>query len=372
MTEDLPRVLCVDDEPKLLAALERNLYDEFDITTAGSGAEALAAIQSEEPFAVILSDMRMPNMDGATFLSKARALAPDSVRILLTGQADAESAMKAINEGAIFRFMTKPCSKQVLSEALNAGVDQHRLLKTERDLLETTLTGAVNTLSEVLSMVAPLAFQRANFAQSCVRHALANLKWTNGWMYEVAAALSQIGCVSIPAEVIENDVAQRPLSPKEQALLDGHPDVAYRLVTAIPRMELVAQIIRHQAHAPPADAPQEVVQGADLLRAALELQRRMSRSPGAKPQDILQAQKPPIPAYLSQALADFRVDLSEHRSVKVRDLMPGWVTEEDIRCQNGVMVLAAGTELSETAISTMQRLAANQAIKEPIRVRCKN
>jgi len=369
--EALPRVLCVDDEPKLLSALERNLYADFEMTTATSGAEAIELLKTEEPFAVILSDMRMPEMDGAAFLAQARQIAPDSARMLLTGQTDMESAVKAINEGAIYRFMTKPCPKSALTEALNAGVEQNRLVKAERELLEQTLTGVVSTLSEVLALAAPIAYQRANFVQGCVRHALAQLSWVDGWKYEVAAALSQIGCVSIPAEVLQKDAAQRTLSEQEQALLDGHPEVAYRLVKTIPRLETVAKMIFYQTQTPPEEVSQEVMQGAQLLRASLAMQRQMGRSQADNPQTILKALDPPIPLYLIQALEDFRGNLSEHRSVKVNDMCPGWVTEEAILSKKGLMILPAGVELSETAISTLRRQAANQGVQEPIRVLCK-
>lgn len=370
MSEALPRVLCVDDERNLLTAFERNLYKDFDITTATSGAAGIEALDTNGPFEVIVSDMRMPNMDGATFFARVRESAPDTVRILLTGQADTASAIKAINEGAIFRFLTKPCSRETLVRALNDGIAQYRLQGVERQLLESTLTAAVKTLSDVLSLVAPLAFQRANFAQSCVRHALSKLQWPNGWMYDVAAALSQIGCVGIPAEVLQNDTAQRELAPDERALIDDQPNVARRLIEVIPRLGPVAEMVQYQAREPPTTASAEVVRGAQLLRAALELQRQMTRTASARPLDLLRVIRPPLPEYLIQALADFRVHLTDNRNVKVRELMPGWVADEDIVCQNGIMVLAAGSEITETAIAAMRRLAGNHAIREPIRVRC--
>jgi DNA-binding NtrC family response regulator len=159
----------------VLAAMERNLFGEFDVMVALSGEAGLAAIARGERFAVIMSDMRMPGMDGATFLSKVRVICPDSVRLLLTGQADLESSIAAINKGAIFRYLCKPCPKEELVPALNDAVNQHRLICAEKELLATTLTASVKTLTEVLAMVAPWAFQRSAFAQSCVLHALPKL-----------------------------------------------------------------------------------------------------------------------------------------------------------------------------------------------------
>ena len=372
MSDDsLPRVLCVDDEPNILAGLERSLFGRFEVVTANGGDAGLDAIQLGEPFDVVVSDMRMPQMDGATFLAKAREVSPDTIRILLTGQADAESAIAAVNKGAIFRYLCKPCPKEQLIATLDEAVNQRRLVRAEKDLLQNTLTAAVKTLTDVLAMVAPWAFQRAAFAQSCVRHALIKLDWPDQWIYTLAASLSQIGCVGIPADVVQADAAQRGMTPDERKLIDEHPEVGCRLIESIPRMELVAQIVRYQASNPPPDAPIEIIRGAPLLRAALALERHFTRDKIMdKPYQILRELRPALPEYIAKALGDFRADISNNRAVRVRDLMPGWLVDEDVKCTNGLMVLSKGHELSATAIAALRRLLAAHAIHEPIRVRC--
>ncbi|QGU86670.1 HD domain-containing phosphohydrolase [Erwinia sorbitola] len=366
----LPRVLCVDDEPNVLAAMERNLFGEFDVVTALSGDAGLRTISWSEPFAVIMSDMRMPGMDGATFLAKAREVSPDSVRVLLTGQADVESSIAAINKGAIFRYLCKPCAREDLSSALNDAVNQYRLVRAEKELLATTLTASVKTMTEVLAMVAPWAFQRAAFAQSCVQHALPKLDWADGWIYTIAASLSQIGCVGIPADIMKADAAQRTLTDDEKKLLQEHPDVASRLVAGIPRLERVAEIIRHQAKEAPTSAPVEVIRGSQLLRAALELERHLARGESLeRPWEVMRAARPPIPEYIIKSLSDFRANIAGVRSARIRELVPGWVVDEDILTTNGLMVLTKGHELTDTAISALQRLLAANAVREPIRVR---
>ena len=369
MTEtDLPRVLCVDDEPNVLAAMERNLFGEFEVMVADSGETGLAILSRGERFAVIMSDMRMPGMDGATFLAKAREIAPDSVRLLLTGQADLASSIAAINKGAIFRYLCKPCPKDELVASLNDAVNQYRLVRAEKELLATTLSASVKTMTEVLAMVAPWAFKRSAFAHSCVRHGLLKLVWPDEWLYTIAASLSQIGCISVPADIVQADAAQRTLTEDERKLLSGHPEVAGRLVANIPRLELVADIIRYQAGDAPPDAPFEVIRGAHLLHAALELERHQSRGRNDNPWVILRAARPAIPEYIIKALADFRTNVAGARAARIRDLMPGWVVDEDIRTTNGLMVLTKGHELTDTAISALQRLLDANAVKEPIRV----
>mgnify|MGYP006312803811 CR=1 FL=1 len=124
----LPRVLCVDDEEKLLKAIVRTLHRRCEIHTATGGEEGLRLLEEEGPFEVVCSDMRMPGMNGAEFLREVRKRAPGSVRLLLTGFADLDPVVPAVNEGYIYRFIGKPCTGQVLWEAIEDAVRQHRLI----------------------------------------------------------------------------------------------------------------------------------------------------------------------------------------------------------------------------------------------------
>jgi len=155
-----PRILCVDDDKDVLDGFKQNLRRHFNLHIAPDGESALDKL-SEHSYEVILSDMRMPGMDGATFLQKSRSLAPNSVRILLTGQCDLESAISAVNDGQIYQFLTKPCDSKKLQSILDSAVKQHRLLSAEKELLQKTLKGSIKVLTEALSMVSPLAFGSA-------------------------------------------------------------------------------------------------------------------------------------------------------------------------------------------------------------------
>ena len=133
------KVLFVDDDANILNAYTRQLRKQFRIETAQGGEQGLAAVTDQGPYAVIISDLRMPGMDGIQFLSRVREIAPDSVRMMLTGHADLEVTTEAVNEGNIFRFLTKPCNSEVLAKAIAAGIEQYRLVIAERELLEKTL-----------------------------------------------------------------------------------------------------------------------------------------------------------------------------------------------------------------------------------------
>ncbi len=123
------RILLVDDEKKVTLAYRRHLYDQYQVFIAESGDEGLSIFQKEGPFAVAVSDYRMPGMDGIEFLSSIRQLAPETARIILTGYADLDCAIDAVNRGHVFRFLTKPCSVEVLNRAIKEGIMEYRSLQ---------------------------------------------------------------------------------------------------------------------------------------------------------------------------------------------------------------------------------------------------
>ncbi|MGE0786314.1 MAG: HD domain-containing phosphohydrolase [Sandaracinaceae bacterium] len=368
----LPRILCVDDERNVLSGLERILFGAFDVTTASSGAEALALLDTAGPFAVVMSDMRMPKMSGAELLAECRARAPDTTRILLTGHAEVEAAIAAVNEGGIFRFLLKPCPHVALNRALSEAVEQHRLVTAERELLEHTLKGAIEVLTEVLAMASPAAFDRASHLRAYARHVVARLGWENPWMYEVAALLSQMGCITIPPDVLERAYSERELTGAEREMLVRHPNIAKQLLARIPRMEKVAAIVGSAAEPASGHDDEEVERGAELLRLALEIDRRVRR--GHAMSSVIAALKDTKRhrALLLDAIASFDLggELAEVvRAVRVRDLTTWMILDEDVRATNGSTLIRRGTQLSEVLLHRLANFAAGVGIEEPIRVR---
>ena len=140
------KILFVDDDSNLLSSLERSLRRQFNIDTATGGEAGLAKMADAAPYDVIVSDRQMPGMDGIEFISIVRKRAPDTVRIMLTGNVDIEHAVRVVNEGNIFSFLLKPCPNEVLCQALENGLRQRRLILAERELLEKRSTAASKCL----------------------------------------------------------------------------------------------------------------------------------------------------------------------------------------------------------------------------------
>jgi response regulator RpfG family c-di-GMP phosphodiesterase len=239
-------LLCVDDEPHILESLRDTLHRKFTVRTAASGAEGLAML-AEDPdrFTVVMSDMRMPAMSGAVFLREARGVAPDATRILLTGYADLEAAVSAVNDGQLFRFLTKPCPADELLTACIAAQEQHRLKTAEKVLLEQTLRGSVRALAEVLALANPAAFGRSARVRSLVSRLARSLDIEDAWEVEVSALLVNIGAVTLPPETAEKLYTGANLSPGEQAMIERVPELTRKILDNIPRLEGVLEILDH-------------------------------------------------------------------------------------------------------------------------------
>ena len=240
------RILCVDDDANILEGYKRGLRKEFELDTAVGPEQGLRMVTEQGPFAVVVSDLQMPGMNGVEFLAQVRAHEPDTVRMLLTGNAELQAAIDAINQGQIFRFLTKPCTSELLGTSLKAALAQHRLIIAERELLEQTLSGSIRVLCEVLALVNPEAFGRSSRITRYVEAIAAHLHVSELWSIKTAAMLSQIGCVILPESVLKKVYRGEVLTGEESHLFNQHPFVAYDLLAKIPRMKRVAEIIKFQ------------------------------------------------------------------------------------------------------------------------------
>jgi CheY-like chemotaxis protein len=372
-------VLFVDDEPHLLEGIARALHSRFRVRTATSGAEGLHIVETAGPFAVVVSDMRMPEMDGVQFLSKVRDLCPDTVRIILSGQSDLLQAIAAVNEGNIFRFLSKPCSTQVLRAAVGTGVEQYQLIVSERELLEKTLTGAVNMLIEILGQVAPAAHGRARRLQRYVTALASALKLRDRWQWPLAALVSQIGCVSLPKDTLSKVEAGQELTDEEQRLYESHPQIAAHMLESIPRLEDVAAIVAAQNS--PLTA--EEISGGQkhwdvrsagriLLRAAVEFDRQILHGNDAIASAVaIRRVGSGLPDTVIDALRLLPIAAREFsmRTIRVPDLAPGMILDEPLLTLKGVCLVPAGHEVTSTLLLRLRGINEAVRLKEPFRVR---
>ncbi|HLK48759.1 MAG TPA: HD domain-containing phosphohydrolase [Bryobacteraceae bacterium] len=274
-------ILFVDDDIQLVSALQRSFHRTYRVELALNASDALKAL-AETPYAVVVSDLQMPGMNGIDLLTRVKVQSPDTVRILLTGQADLEAAIESVNEGNVFRFLRKPCPQELLKKTLDAALIQFRLHIAERTVLQETLVGTVAVLTELLATVAPAAFGRASRLCWCVQKIGHELKVKDPWQFEAAAMLSQIGCVPMPSEALRRHFGEEIPAPAENGANSSHARVARRILERIPRLGVVAQIIGRQ-HEPYETvlhhSPEQyrIALGAQLLRVAIDFDRAVNQ-----------------------------------------------------------------------------------------------
>lgn len=373
------KILLVDDDPNILRGYKRQLRKRFQIETAAGGQEALEAIAADGPFAVIVSDMQMPGMNGAQLLTTARQAAPGSVRIMLTGNADQKTAMDAVNNGNIFRFLTKPCSPEALTNALEAGIEQYRLITAERDLLSKTLSGSVSILTEVLSLVNPTAFGHTTSVRRLVHQVCQEVKVDNAWEIEIAAMLCQVGCVTIPETTLSKLSKGELLTEEEKKTYQGHPQVGYNLISKIPRLKGAADIIAYQqkcfdGSGIPEDDKKEVQIpfGARVLKLVIDVVQIMAEGKSAEMAfGLIRQRKGWYDPSLVDVLAAILDTEYAVNSVTISQLKEGMVLEEHVTNKKGDILLASGHEVTASLRERLMTFAATgMGVREPIRVRC--
>ncbi len=376
----LPRVLCVDDEANLLKAIERSLRKFYDIHTATDGFSGLKALAAEGPFEVVVSDMRMPGMDGAEFLRQVREQAPDSVRLLLTGFAELETVVTAVNEGYIYRFLAKPCTGRVLYDAIQDGVTQHRLITAEKVLLEQTLRGCVKALSEVLAMASPAAFGRGTRICQMAMLLAGQLHYRDMWQIEVSAMLSQLAAITLPAATATKLYLGQPLDDDEEEMVLRMPGITRQILGDIPRLEAILEILRCSVldHAPADPEPglpvgDEIPLGARILHAADLLEGLQLR--GESPRrslEILRSRSGQVdPAVLDayETICDDGALDFRQRAINLPELRTGMVLTEDLMSTKGLLLVSGGQEITVSLMEKMRNYARSSQVKEPIWVR---
>ncbi|MGA1607974.1 MAG: HD domain-containing phosphohydrolase [Planctomycetota bacterium] len=353
---DQPRVLLVDDDARLLDSLVRLHGRHFALVTACGGREGIQAIERSGPFAAVVVDLQMPGIDGMQVLEHCQRVAPDTVRIMLTGQADLAVAKQAVNEGQVFRFLTKPCSAEEFATAVESGLRHHTLAQHERDVLDKTVRGTVQALIDVLSLVRPTAFAKARRVQELARRLAAELGLRNPWLHETAALLSQVGVVAVPPRVLDRVESGGLPAPDELDVLADHPLTAAEMLRSIPRLEGVAEILV-QEHALRNGAPRlrcspEALIGGRLLHLALDLDQELTE-PGAEPGAVVARFRDREDRYGVEILAALgRLDLGRAAGPLetrfVQDLPDEWFLAEDLLADDGEVLLPRGQQVSRS------------------------
>ena len=368
-----PRILCVDDEPAVLESLCDTLHRHFDVWTATSGASGLDQLRAEPlEFAVVISDMRMPVMPGHVFLHEACKLAPDATRMVLTGYADVDAAISAVNDGQLFRFLTKPCSPTDLLASCQAALEQHRLRTAEKVLLEQTLKGSLKALSDVLALANPAAFGRSASVREHAQRLAVALDAGTTWEVEVAAMLAQLGAITLPPATAEKLYSGANLIPREQEMVARVPELTRQILANIPRLEGVLEILDNYPRSYGAmGAGRSLPIGARIVRIAIDYDALEAR--GYASDVALATLRGRAKAYDPDLLALLETVVgTDTRDVRVTEipllaLRAGMMLVDDVRSVAGALLIARGHVATEQLVTRLWNLGEGH-VREPLLV----
>lgn len=375
------KILFVDDEIDVLRGLKRNLTGKYNVEIALGPLDGIKALDEKGPFSIVVSDYRMPEMDGAKFLEIVREKAPDTVRMMLTGFADLNAAIDIVNKGHIYRFLTKPCSPQDLESALNAGLKQYMLVQAERELLQDTLKGSIQLLTELLSLLNPIAFSKSLRIKGYVKKIVEVMMLHEPWQYEIAAMLSQIGCVMISSEILEKEFDNNgTLTRNEIHVINNHPAAGQKFLEKIPRLETIAAMIGRQnqnyvnRQSPDnvSSVENAIIMGGDILKVALDFYQLINNGHSTKSALAKLGHKFSNcnPAVVNALVAvASRSNNSSVKSIYLNDLKIGMVLHDHVRTQDTRTLLATkGQEVHQMMIQRLVSYDRSVGVEQPFYV----
>jgi DNA-binding NarL/FixJ family response regulator len=377
MTTNKIRVLCVDDDPSLLNALKRTLRKEIDLTVAQSAIDGLRALEKDGPFAVVISDQNMPKIKGTTFLAKVAKHFPLTVRIMLTGNSDQFTAISAVNEGGVFKFLNKPCRMEDMMEAIQEAYAHHLVIKQERAVLEETLTGSLNLLTDMLSMTHPKAFQRANLVHVWAKQAAPAFDISDEWELLVASKLWPLSYLLLPDELIQKRNKGEPLNESDDVQIAKAYLAVSQMLQNVPRLDKISRILLLSCRgASEAVEAKRRPRSAELLRILINLSFLADVTTGKVSKDAfkrMMSEAKGMDVSLLKALpsvlkAAGKSSSEEIRVVQALYLKVGDVLLTDLHDSQGRLLLASGQDVTESLHSKIHQLNRHTPITAEVKV----
>ena len=367
-------ILIVDDDKDLLLALSEGLVGSFRVETSSDPKEALERLYQMPELAVVVADMRMPGMSGLELLRQARSIVPNASRVMLTSADDAQTAIAAINEGNVCRFLTKPCGLAVLETAIMEALD---LRQTLHQLLEAqfrTVAGIVEVLGKVIQMVNPESHALAQRLRQRMRELALEMLHPEFWELEIAAMLAPLGALGTP----QSFSAANPAA----AFSGDFPQAAAALLRQIPRMEKIAVVVAYlgknfDGSGSPRDsvADVQIPIGARMLRVVRDMEEQVGagRAPGDALRQMQQKEGAYDPRVLAAALACFgegpHAHLPHSTCVPWSVLKEGDTLADDIPSETGALLLTKGCRVTPNLKKMLQHMASGGRMPDGVRIR---
>jgi len=354
------KILCVDDEEAILRGFKLNLNNKFELHFASDGIEGLELFKREGGFATVLSDMRMPRMSGAEMLHEIKKIDSEVVTVLLTGHTDFESAMAAVNDGNVFRMLSKPCPPDVLRKVLKDAIEQYDLITSKRILLDQTLRGAVDALSQSLAITQPLFFGRAQRVRRMANGLAEAVQLVESWRVGVAAIFSQLAYLSIPNHWSESVYYRKDLKPELKAMLKDLPEETLKIIDLIPGLTDIREILQRIDIQPKfeMDDGSGIRTAASILRVALDYDYYQEQ--GHADALIIQTLISRADTYdqkITEALSQF-IDADSNsyslEEIDTKDLAEGMRLNQDLLLEDSMLIASSGADIDRSLLKIVR------------------
>jgi len=362
------RILIVDDNDDFLQGFRSLLEERFDVDAASSGTEGLELLRGGRAYAVVVSDMHMPGMNGVDFLAQCERHSPLTTRVLLTSDTARRVAAAASAVSHCFKVLPKSTLSSELLETVEVALRRHERAEMEYELLETTLRPSINLLLELFSATAPASFDMSLRLQRTVRRFAEAAKLPMSWELEMAAGLARIGMATLPPHIGAKISKREKLSPAEQKLVDKVPEVSAQMIEAVPRLGRVAEIVRYQwKHFDGAGLPADERKGESIPVGARILKIFTDRAwlevdgvTGTAARQKLEARRGVYdPTLLAASFQHFpdriaKDTVSPSQFLPVENLRPKQTAVHDIITTTGIRLVAANSRLTSAAIQRIR------------------
>ncbi|WP_369602017.1 HD domain-containing phosphohydrolase [Hahella sp. SMD15-11] len=408
--EFTPAVLLVDDEANILSSLRRLLRRQrYDIFTAESGREGLEILEREH-IDLVVSDMRMPEMSGAEFLEEVSRKWPDTVRIILTGYADLEATVSAVNKAGIFRYLSKPWDEHDLISTIEQGLETLRLrrerdrlveeLRTLNESLEAQVRARTEEIRQTAEML-DLAYKELSNSYTSIIRVFSSLVSLNKKKYKgqsravadlakymglalklpkdevrqiyFAGLLHEMGKMVLPDRLLEKP--EQMLQGDDLAQYQQYPVHGENALTSVEELNRTARYIRHHCEYfngsgfPDGLKGEDIPLGARILRLARDyvgLQTGLMLSQSLDHEGAVEyighhsktLYDPQLVALFLKIRDKIKLDIApaEEMMCRTHALKAGMVLTRDLMSDAGVLLVAKGQALNENIIDKIMRI----------------
>ena len=360
-----PKIMLVTSDATLAKIAQTELGKAVALTTLSSGEKALKLLAGNDEYMAVLAGLNLSGMNGLKLLAEVRREHPKLMRLLITADTNFKTAANAVNMGHISRLLPRPCPPKALKAAIKDAVQKYRKGQAENEAMKDTLLGTVRMLVDILELVQPDAVMRSKRIRRRAQRICTALKAMPAQLMDMVVLLSNIGCVALPPELLEQMEAGGRPSKEDMQIFYTHPSIAAALLKNVPRMDKVAEIIRHQNTPVSQDPPL----GARILKACIDMDRMELTGASQEKAVEFMASKPGI--YDARVVEIMKRHMEESKKVEchgltVADLEPGMVMQRDMVTRKGAILLPKGETLSEASHLRLQAFSDLLNIVEPI------